>query len=130
MLARDQRQRERPMQIDFQCVKCEESFSLDYSDLSNDAELLRCPSCGARAPSEQVESVIEGLEELCAAIAPLRRKFTAVVEINSEDMPPPFDESPAVARKAALLDEEDSEDEDEEQGELDEERAEREESEM
>jgi hypothetical protein len=35
------------------------------------------------------------------------------VEINSEELPPPYDEAPAVARKAALLDEEESEDEDE-----------------
>ena len=115
------------MQIDFQCVKCEESFSLDYSDLSNDAELLRCPSCGARAPSEQVEAMVTGLEELCATIAPLRRKFTAVVEVNSEDLPPPYDEAPSNARKAALLDEEESEDDEEEE---EEEIGEREESEI
>jgi len=37
------------------------------------------------------------------------------VEVNSEDMPPPYDEAPSVTgKKAALLDEEDSEDEDEE----------------
>ena len=51
------------------------------------------------------------LEELFAALAPLRRKFSTNVEVNSEDMPPPYDEAPTVSRKAALLDEEDSEDE-------------------
>ena len=54
---------------------------------------------------------MSGLEELFAALAPLRRKFTTAVEVNSEDMPPPYDEAPAVTRKAELLDEEDSEDE-------------------
>jgi DNA-directed RNA polymerase subunit RPC12/RpoP len=72
------------MQPEFQCQKCEESFGVDISDLSSDPT-LRCPSCGAHAP----------------------------VEINSEELPPPYDEAPAVARKAALLDEEESEDEDE-----------------
>src|SRR2546430_7784474 len=98
------------MQLEFQCQKCEESFSMDVSDIQSDP-VVRCPGCGTRAPDEQVEAVVSGLEELFAALAPLRRKFTASVEVNSEDMPPPYDEAPAVSRKAALLDEEDSEDE-------------------
>jgi DNA-directed RNA polymerase subunit RPC12/RpoP len=102
------------MQLDFQCQKCEESFSLDVSDVQTDP-VLRCPGCGTRAPEEQVEAVVSGLEELFAALAPMRRKFSTSIEVNSEDMPPPYDETPAVSPKApALLDEEDSEDEDEE----------------
>ena len=101
------------MQLEFQCQKCEESFSLDLGDVQTDP-VLRCPGCGTRAPDEQVEALVAGLEELFAAMAPLRRKFTMSVEINSEEMPPPYDEAPAVARKAALLDEEESEDEEEE----------------
>src|ERR1700687_5541848 len=99
------------MQLEFQCQKCEESFSLDVADVQTDPT-LRCPGCGTRAAEEQVEAVVGGLEELVAALAPLRRKFTCAVEVNSEDMPPPYDETPAVSRKAAaLLDEDDSEDE-------------------
>ena len=108
------------MQLEFQCQKCEESFSLDVADVQSDP-VLRCPGCGTRAPDEQVETIVGALEELFAGLAPLRRKFTCSVEVDSEDMPPPYDEAPAVsAKKAALLDEEDSEDEDEE---LDEEEA-------
>jgi len=98
------------MQLEFQCQKCEDSFSLDISDVQTDP-VLRCPGCGTRAPDEQVEALVTALEEVFAAEAPLRRKFTVNVEINSEDLPPPYDEQPAVTRKAALLDEEDSEDE-------------------
>jgi uncharacterized Zn finger protein len=109
------------MQLDLQCQKCEESFSADVSDLSSDPT-LRCPSCGAHAPGEQVEALVGAMEDLFAVISPVRRKFTVAVEINSEELPPPYDEAPAVARKAALLDEEESEDEDESE---DEETAER-----
>ena len=98
------------MQLEFQCQKCEESFSLDVADVQTDPA-LRCPGCGTRAPDEQVESVVGALEELFAALAPLRRKFTTSIEVDSEDMPPPYDEAPAVSPKAALLDEDDSEDE-------------------
>src|SRR5439155_25990689 len=101
------------MQPEFQCQKCEESFGLDISDLGNDPT-LRCPSCGAHAPGDQVEGLVGGLEELFASIAPIRRKFTLAVEVNSEELPPPYDEAPTVAHKAALLDEEESEDEEEE----------------
>ena len=109
------------MQPEFQCQKCEESFVADIADLSSDPT-LRCPSCGAHAPGEQVEALVGALEDLFAVITPLRRKFTMAVEINSEELPPPYDEAPAVAHKAALLDEEESEDEDESE---DEETAER-----
>src|SRR6266851_1362144 len=51
------------MQLEFQCQKCEESFSLDVSDMQSDP-VLRCPGCGTRAPDEQMEAVVAGLEEL------------------------------------------------------------------
>jgi hypothetical protein len=35
-------------------------------------------------------------------------------EVDSEELPPPYDEAPTVAPKAELLDEEESEDEEEE----------------
>ena len=100
------------MQLDLQCQKCEESFSADVSDLSSDPT-LRCPSCGAHAPGEQVEALVGAMEGLFAVLTPVRRKFTVSVEVYSEELPPPYDEAPAVAHKAALLDEEESEDEDE-----------------
>ena len=55
------------MQLEFQCQKCEESFSMDVSDIQGDP-VLRCPGCGTRAPDEQVEAVVSGLEELFAAL--------------------------------------------------------------
>ena len=105
------------MQLDLQCQKCEESFSLEVTDVQADPT-LRCPGCGTRAPTEQVEALVSGFEELFASIAPLRRKFSVAIEVDSEDLPPPYDEAPAVARKAPLLDEEDSEDEEDEDDEL------------
>ena len=84
------------MQLEFQCQKCEESFSMDVSDIQGDP-VLRCPGCGTRAPDEQVEAIVSGLEELFAALAPLRRKFTASVEVNSEDEEGDEDEEEEVA---------------------------------
>src|SRR5260370_3638965 len=97
------------MQLEFQCQKCEESFSLDVSDVQSDP-VLRCPGCGTRAPDEQVEAVVTGLGEGFAALAPLRRKFTTPVGVNSEDIPPPYDQTPPVPPKAARLAQEDRQD--------------------
>jgi DNA-directed RNA polymerase subunit RPC12/RpoP len=79
--------------------------------LTPSAGVVRCPSCGAHAPGDQIEGLVGALEELFGAISPLRRKFTLAFDVNSEEMPPPYDEAPTVARKEALLDEEESEDE-------------------
>ena len=111
------------MQVEFQCKKCDDSFSLDHSDLSMEPD-LRCPGCGARAAEEQVENLLAALEEVFAAMAPLRRKFATSLEINSEELPPPYDEPPTAEHKVPLLDEEESEeleeDESEEEKEADE----------
>src|SRR5256885_284606 len=104
------------MQLEFQCQKCEDAFSVEIADLSSDPA-VKCPSCGAHGPGDQVEALTSALEEVFAAVTPLRRKFTLSFEIDSEDLPPPYDEAPAVARKAELLDEEESEDEEEEEDE-------------
>ena len=74
------------MALELQCQKCEESFSMDVSDLSAEPE-LRCPGCGARAPEEQVETLVAALEEAISALAGLRRKFSATIELDSEDLP-------------------------------------------
>ena len=67
------------------------------------------PEYSERRSHRQAQPAFSG-----GTIAPIRRKFTVTVEVNSEELPPPYDEAPTVARKAALLDEEESEDEDEE----------------
>lgn len=103
------------MQLELQCQKCEDSFTAEVTDLQTDAK-LRCAGCGATAPEEQVETLVGALEELFAALAPMRRKFTLNLEVDSEDMPPPYDEAPVAPKKAAvLLDEEESEDEEDEE---------------
>ena len=107
------------MQLELQCQKCDESFDVDAADLAADPE-LRCPGCGAKATVEQAEALGSALEELFTAVAALRRKFSVTGELDSDELPAPYDEGGIVARKAKvpLLDEddaaEDEEDEDDE----------------
>ena len=83
------------MQLDLQCQKCEESFTADVSDLSSDPT-LRCPSCGAHAPGEQVEALVGAMEDLFAAIAPVRREILPAAVIGQGQRPwrPPRLETP------------------------------------
>ncbi|MBS2023585.1 MAG: hypothetical protein JST92_14370 [Deltaproteobacteria bacterium] len=104
------------MQLELKCKKCDEAFSADFAELTADPE-LRCPGCDARATEEQVEALTGAMEDLFAAVASLRRKFTITGDLDGDDLPPPYDEAPAAKRgKAALLeDEDDEEDEDEDE---------------
>ena len=106
------------MQLELQCQKCDESFDVDPGDLAADPE-LRCPGCGAKATLDQAEALSSALEELFAAVAALRRKFTITGELDSEDLPAPHDGGgPVIRKKPAAADEDeesedDAEDEDE-----------------
>ncbi len=100
------------MQLDLNCQKCEESFSLELTELQAEPE-IRCPGCNARAATGQIETLIEALDDLFAAVAPLRRKFQVTLEIDSEDLPPPYDEEPSVGKAKVADPDEEDEDEDE-----------------
>jgi DNA-directed RNA polymerase subunit RPC12/RpoP len=105
------------MQLELQCKKCEESFDVDAADIAVEPE-IRCPGCGAKATVEQAESLGGALEDLFAAVAALRRKFTVTGELDSDDLPAPYDEegTAGVRRaKAPLLDEEEEDDDDQEE---------------
>jgi hypothetical protein len=99
------------MTFDLTCQACDASFEADLADLLEDPK-LECPHCEARAPKAAVEGVTTALDELFAQLAVLRRKFTVVVEIESDDLPPPHDRDGR--RAAAAEDDEDAEDEGEE----------------
>ncbi len=99
------------MQLELQCQKCDESFDVDPVDLAADP-MLKCPGCGAKATLEQAEALSGALEDLFAAVAALRRKFTITGELDSEDLPSPHDGSTPVLRKKPASADEDEESED------------------
>ena len=102
------------MTFDLTCQGCDASFEADLTDLLEDPK-IECPHCEARASKAAVEGVTTALDELFGQLALLRRKFTLVVEIESDDLPPPHDRDDrhVAAAVAAEDDEDDEEDEDE-----------------
>lgn len=99
------------MQLELQCQKCDEQFDVDPGDLAADPE-LKCPGCGAKATLDQAEALSGALEELFAAVAALRRKFTITGELDSEDLPSPHDGgTPTLKKRASADGDEDDEEE-------------------
>jgi hypothetical protein len=98
------------MTFDVTCQSCDASFEVDLADLLEDSK-LECPHCESRAPRAAVEGVTSALDELFGQLAILRRKFTVIVDIESDDLPPPHDRD---NRRVAAEDEDEEESDDEE----------------
>ena len=91
------------MTLDLTCQACDTSFELELADLLDEPR-LQCPNCDARVPRATAEALSGTLEELFAQLARLRPKFLVVAEVESDDLPPPYDRE-----RAARTDDEDDE---------------------
>ncbi len=78
------------MTLDLTCQACDTSFEIDLAELLDDPR-LQCPSCDARAPVTTVEGLSSALDDLLGQVARLRPKFQLVFEVESDDLPPPYD---------------------------------------
>jgi hypothetical protein len=97
------------MTIDVTCQACDSSFEIDVAELLDEPR-LQCPSCDARAPMPMSEGLSNALDDLLGQVARLRSKFQLVFEVESDDLPPPYDRDRP--RVAAGADDEDDEEED------------------
>ena len=102
------------MTVDFTCQRCDGSFEVDFADLIEEGK-LQCPNCDLKAPGKLVEEFAGALDELFARTADLRARFSVALAVESDDLPPPYDEG-----KAEEEDEDEDEDEEEDEDELDE----------
>ncbi len=101
------------MTLDLTCQSCDSSFELDVAELLDDPR-IQCPSCDARAPLPMSEGLSNAIDDLLGQVARLRSKFQVVFEVESDDLPPPYDRERV---RAADDDEEEPEEEPEEDGE-------------
>ena len=106
------------MTLDFTCQACDTSFELDLTELLDEPR-VQCPSCDARAPTTIAEGLSNAMDELLGQVARIRPKFQVGFEVESDDLPPPYDHDRARAASADDEDgpeEEDLEADDEELG--------------
>lgn len=101
------------MTIDFSCQQCDADFELEITDVL-EGEPIVCPNCGQKAPRKSVEELGNALDELMKRVAEMRPRFLLSMAIESDDLPPPYDED------AVDEDEDDEEDlEDDEEDDYD-----------
>jgi hypothetical protein len=96
------------MTLDFTCQACDATFDIELPDLV-DEPVVQCPSCEVRAPRAAVEGVTAALDDLFAQLAVLRRKFTVVFEVASDDLPAVYERQ--TQRSPAADEEEEDEEE-------------------
>jgi DNA-directed RNA polymerase subunit RPC12/RpoP len=71
--------------IDFTCQKCEGTFELDSLDLIDGSDKLECPHCENKLTKTANEDFTAALGELVAQLAAISKKFSAAIELDSED---------------------------------------------
>ena len=95
------------MTLDLTCQACDTSFEIELAELLDDPR-VQCPSCDARAPATMAEGLSNALDDLLGQVARLRPKFQVVFEVESDDLPPPYDRE----RTRAAIDEDEPAEED------------------
>lgn len=110
--------------ITFQCNACEGDFELEIARLIEKPGLLRCGHCGVKASNHRAETLATSLEDLITVMAALRAKFRFDVDLETDELPPPY--GPIEPSEASRLnplsssdDDEDDEDDDDEESFLD-----------
>lgn len=101
------------MTIELNCQECDADFELDFGDLL-EGEPIVCPECGQRAPASATEELANALDELLARVADLRSRFFVAMSIESDDLPPPYDEDVEEEDEDDDFDEDEEEEEEEE----------------
>jgi DNA-directed RNA polymerase subunit RPC12/RpoP len=72
--------------IDFTCQKCEGNFELELQDLVDGTEAVECPHCNNKLGKVANEDFIAALGELQAQLTAIAKKFSATIEIDTEDL--------------------------------------------
>jgi len=99
------------MNITFVCQSCDDSFEINFVALAEETKGLKCPNCGKKLSLSETEEFVTALDEVLAQVAAIRKRFAVSLEIDAEDLPPPYDVD---IKRAARDDEDDEESDDDE----------------
>lgn len=101
------------MTLDFTCLECDSAFELDVLEILDESR-IQCPSCDARIPRPSVEGLSDALDLLLTHVARIRSKFAVFINIDSDDLPSPYDKERPYGASA---DEDDTDEDKEVEGE-------------
>jgi hypothetical protein len=82
------------MTFDLTCQACDTSFELDVTDLLDEPR-IQCPGCDAKLARAGAEAFSAAVDELLQQVSLLRKRFQIILEVESEDLPPPYDDARA-----------------------------------
>lgn len=100
------------MTITFVCQSCEDSFDVEYGQLSEESKGLKCPNCGKKLSASETDDLVTALDEVLAQVAALRKRFVITFDVDAEDLPAPYDSD---VKKAVRGEDDEDEDIDDEE---------------
>ncbi len=103
--------------ITFQCNSCEADFDVNITQLLERPTAIKCSHCGARPSSNRCHSFAQALDDLLTAMAALRSKVQFELNLDNDELPPPYgpsDDEGAGALGGLVRAGDDDEDEDDE----------------
>lgn len=103
--------------ITFQCMSCEADFDVNVTQLLERPTAIKCSHCGARPTSNRCHSFAQALDDLLTAMSALRSKVQFELNLDNDDLPPPYGptEGDAASGALGLVRSGDEEDEDEDE---------------
>ena len=109
--------------ITFQCVSCEADFDVNVTQLLERPTAIKCSHCGSRPSANRCHSFAQALDDMLTSIASLRSKVQFELNLDSEDLPPPYgpSEEETAAAGLGLVSSDSDEDEDEDDDDFEEE---------
>ena len=78
------------MSITFECMACGADYDLEIPAIIERPNSLKCPNCGAHPPAHRSHALATALEDLLAAMAAVRKKIRFEIELETDELPPPY----------------------------------------
>lgn len=97
--------------ITFQCTSCDADYELEIPQLLEKTQKIKCPNCGTAPTAGRSHAFLLALEELLSCMAGMRSKVHFELNLDTEELPPPFGVTED-AEGGGLTSFEDDEDED------------------
>ena len=77
-----------------QCLSCGEEFEIGIGSFLERPGSLKCPACGARPTTNRSQVLANGLEDLLSGLSGLATKFKFDLQLESDQLPPPWGGTP------------------------------------
>ena len=78
------------MSISFECKACGADFDLEFSEIVESPDVIKCDNCGSAPPGHRNHQFSTALEDFLSAIVAIRNKVSFEIELDSDNLPAPY----------------------------------------